>query len=527
MVKKNKPCLSAAASAAFAVLHLPDFPLQALLRTAPDLATRPVALLDGERKRALVLACTPAAAASAVEPGLAAPAALARCPELVLRQRHPSAEAEATAALLAAAATLSPLYEATAPGLTTADLTALPRAQRLPRIQSAVTQLTTLGFQATAALAPTPLLARYGAQPLSLSSLSSSCSPPDAPTLAQIENPPSKIQNIENPQGFLAPLPLAVAEPTPEHAAILALWGVRTLGDLTALPKADVAQRLGPAGLALWERAAGQTTRPLQPVTPPASFTATLELEFAIETLEPLLFLLRRFTDRLALELATAGLAAATLTLTLTLDNEATHARTIRLPEPTASADLLHRTLHSYLETIQTDSPVVAARLDLEPTRPLHRQHGLFDSSLRDPHGFAETLARVAALLGNDRIGTPRLADTHRPDSSTLTKPSPIVSPPSLSTEPAIGLPLRRFRPPLPARVELAPRTRQPTYVASTQINGPVLAHLGPWRASGDWWQPDQAWAHEDWDIALAPPSPGLYRLTETPTGWYLDGEYD
>ena len=303
---------------------------------------------------------------------------------------------------------------------------------------------------------------------------------------------------------------------------------MHTLGDLTALPKSDVAQRLGPGGLALWERAAGETTRPLQPVTPPATFSATLELEFAIETLEPLLFLLRRFTDRLALELSNAALAAASLTLTLTLDNETTHARTIRLPEPTASADLLHRTLHSHLETVSTNSPIVAARLDLEPTRSLHRQHGLFDSSLRDPHGFAETLARAAALLGEGRIGTPRLADSHRPDSTTLADPATAVEPAGPAAAlPPLGLPLRRYRPPRPARVELSTSTRGPAYLWTNEISGPITAHQGPWRASGAWWQPNQSWAREDWDIALGPPTPGLYRLTETPSGWYLDGEYD
>lgn len=491
----------------FAVLHLAAFPLQALLRTVPDLATRPLALLDGDRKRALVLALTPAAAAQGVEPGLTAPAALARCPELRLRQREPTAEADARAALLAVAQTLSPLVEDTAPGVATADVAALPLPQRAPLLHAAVTRLASLGLTATAALAPTPLLARYA---------------------AQIGNPESKIQIIENPLGFLRPLPLAAAEPTPEHAHILGLWGIRTLGELTALSKADVAQRLGPGGLALWERAAGQTTRPLQPLTPPQTFTATLELEFAIETLEPLLFLLRRFVDRLALELGTAALVAAELHLTLNLDNETTHARTIRLPAPTASADLLFRTLQSHLETVQTDSPVVAARLELTPTRALHRQHGLFDSSLRDPHGFNETLARTAALLGSDRIGTPQLTDSHRPDAIRLTPPAANVEPPAPPPPlPPLGLPLRRFRPPLPARIELAPDSLAPAYLWTDCITGPITARHGPWRSNGDWWQADRAWTREDWDIALGPPTPGLYRLTATPSGWFLEGEYD
>jgi protein ImuB len=535
-------------SPAFAVLRLANFPLQALLSIEPDLADTSVALLDGERKRALVIACTDIARTRGVEPGLTAPSALSRDPHVLLRQRHLGAEAEARAALLAVAQTLSPLVEDTAPGIATADLTALPADQRAARLHAAHARLTSLGFIPTAGLAPSPLLALYAAQNLSLtrartpssfsapqSSTSQGLFPSPAP--ASIRNPkstfphfqpaPSPVQIIENVRAFLAPLPLSAADPIPEHVNILRLWGLRTLGDLTALAKADIAQRLGPEGLALYDRAAGETTRPLQPIAPPQTFTAQLELEFAIETLEPLLFLLRRFVDRLALDLRAAGLVAAELELTLTLDDEKTHQRTIRLPEPTAAPDLLYRTLESHLGTVQTDSPIVAAQLTLQPIRPLHRQHGLFDSSLRDPHGFAETLARSAALLGSHNIGTPQLTDTHRPDSHRLVPPAAVIppAPPPAALSP-LGLPLRRFRPPQPARVELADTTRAPAYVWTDKLQSPITAHRGPWRSNGDWWQPTQAWAREEWDIALPPPG-GLYRLIETPSGWYLEGEYD
>lgn len=559
---------------AFAVLHVADFPLHALLRLSPDLVDRPVALLESERKRATVLAATASARAEGVTPGLTAPQAQARCAALLIRPRQPAVEAEAQAALLAAAGTLSALIEATSPGVVTADVSARPAAQREPALRAALTQLTHLGLPATGGLAATPLLALYAARTLSLSSSSLSSAPAPKPPprsrdggqgewpheaqkaqklrgavaeplepFAAKKNPRLGAEGRENGQekrkenegrryiivtntrAFLAPLPLAVAEPPAELAPILAAWGLQTLGDLTALPKADIVQRLGPAGLALWERAAGETTRPLDPVTPALTFAAALELEEPVETLEPLLFLLRRFLDRLTLDLRAAGLVAAELQLTLNLEDETEHARSFRLPEPTAEADILFRTLHSHLETLTTASAIAAVRLTLEPARPLARQHGLFDTSLRDPHGFAETLARTVAVVGSGRVGTPRREDTHRPDALSLAPPASVV-PPAAPPEvlAPIGLPLRRFRPPLPAKVELT-ATSALAYVFTHRLHGAVTAVRGPWRGSGDWWQPELRWEREEWDVELA--GGGLYRVVRTPDGWWLEGEYD
>lgn len=497
----------------FAVLHLADFPLHAILRTAPDLAAKPVAILASPRARASLLALTAAARAAGVTLGLTAPQALARCAALTLRLPDPAAESEASAALLAAARLLSPTVETTAPGVVTADLRALPADRHDPLLTAALTQLAALALPATAALAPTPLLALYAARQLPI--------PPFRPSA--LLPFPARLRRVTDPRAFLAPLPLATAEPPPHLVPILAGWGITTLGQLTALPKADIAQRLGPAGLALWERAAGETTRPLTPAPLPVAFAARLELEEPIETLEPLLFLLRRYLDRLALELRTAGLAAATLTLTLPLEDETEHTRTFRLPEPTASADLLYRTLDAYLGTLRTTTAVTGLRLHLEPTRPLARQPGLFDAALRDPHAFASTLAATAALLGPDRVGTPQLLNTHGPDAFTLTSPAALVPPAPAEILPPLGLPLRRFRPPRPATIELT--NHAPGYVWTPDCEGAVSDHRGPWHTNGEWWTHADAWTREEWDVALA--DGGLYRLFRTPAGWWLEGEYD
>jgi len=237
-----------------------------------------------------------------------------------------------------------------------------------------------------------------------------------------------------------------------------------------------------------------------------------------------LLFLLRRFLDRLTLELSVAQFVAVELVLGLDLENDAEHTRTFRLPEPTGDVEILFRTLHTHLESLQTDTAIVGVQLQIIPARPLVRQQGLFETGLRDPHGFAETLARVAAIVGSDRVGTPQLEDSHRPDAIKLIPPLAVIPPArEASVHPPFGLPLRRFRPPLPVKLEFT--GQQPTYLWAEPFQGGIESIRGSWPSNGEWWQPDRAWARTEWDIALT--GGGLYRLIQVNAAYFIEGEYD
>ena len=522
----------------FAVLHIANFALQAVLRTEPDgVASAAAALFDGTRKKSFVSAANPAASAAGVEVGMTAPQAVARCPTLLIRAPNPIAEADARAALLAVGCTLAPTVEDTAPGVCTIDLRGVDPARHQPAAQAALDRLATLALPATAGLARTPLLALYAAR--HAGPIVAGTGAPPTGELIVCESPagefsPPGVRSStavlrlapEQEATFLASLPLATAEPSPELAAILANWGLRTLGDFTALPRDELVRRFGTAGLALWQRATGGEPRPLRPVAPTRKFAAAREFDEPVATLEPLLFLLRRFLDRLTLELHGAHVVAAELSLTLQLENGPPHARRFRLPAPTADAGILFRTLATHLESLQTAAAIVGLHLHVTPVRPLVRQQGLFETGLRDPHGFAETLARVSSLVGADRVGTPQPEDTHRPDAVKLTPPPAVVPPPAAPpVHLPSGLPLRRFRPPLPANLEFTSTDRKPTYVWTERFHGAITHVRGPWCSSGDWWQTDGAWARTEWDIALA--GGGLYRLLRRGEAWFIEGEYD
>lgn len=564
----------------FAVLHIADFALHAVLRTGPDATDRPAALFAAQQKKSLVLAATASARARGIEPGMTAPQAAARCPGLLIRTPCAAAEAEARAALLAVAFTLSPLVEETSPGVCTADLKGhgassvvgppagraarppagptteqdplpddidlrprpTPPAPLLHSATAAINALAQLGLPATAGLGRTPLLALYAAQAAAVPTTAPATpeaaplfllgepeddsDPAPPPNIVPFSPAPAGVRLVTDEASFLAPLPLAVAAPPPELAAVFTSWGVRTLGDLTALPRDELIRRFGHAGLGLWQRATGGEVRPLHPAVPPQRFAAAMEFEDALETLEPLLFILRRLLDRLTLELRAAQLVAGEIELTLRLADDSRHTRAFRLPEPTADGELLFRALHTHLETLQTAAAITAVDLHIAPVRPLVRQHGLFDTGLRDPHGFAETLARVAALVAEGRVGTPRLADTHRPDAVQLAPPPAVVPPPAPPpVHPELGPPLRRFRPPLPANLEFTPHERQPTYVWTAEFHGAIRHIRGPWRSNGDWWEQGRRWSRMEWDIALA--DGGLYRLLRLGEAYFIEGEYD
>ncbi|PYL52083.1 MAG: hypothetical protein DMF33_08570, partial [Verrucomicrobia bacterium] len=192
-----------------------------------------------------------------------------------------------------------------------------------------------------------------------------------------------------------------------EILAVLHKWGIHTLGQLAALDKKELAARLGPKGIGMWERANGKSQRLLKFVRPPESFEESFEFENEIETAESLLFMLRRFLEQLAVRLSTIYLVAKELTLRITLANKQCYERVFKIPQPTNDVDLLFRMLQTHLENFRSEHPIVAVALSAQPIRPVSRQFRLFEIALSNPHQLSETLARLVALLGSERLGTP------------------------------------------------------------------------------------------------------------------------
>ncbi len=405
--------------------------------------------------------------------------------------------------LTALAFDFSPLVEQTAPGVVTLDVSGLDLLFGLPQdIAAAIARRASeTGVAAAIALAANPDAAICAARGFSGVSII--------------------------PQGdeakFLGPLSLALLAPTPDLAETLERWGIRRFQELAALPPLGIAERLGPEGLHLRELSRGEAVRKLLPLTEPPRFEDEIELEYPVELLDPLAFLLARLLNGLATRLATRALATDELHLVLGLENRATHERRLRLPVPSLDTKAFLKLMHLDLSAHPPPAPVVHLRLAVNPVKPQAAQSGLFVPLAPEPVKLELTVARIKAVVGENRVGSPSLVDTHRPDAFRLTSFGPARGGAVVEARPAQPrLALRLFRPPRPARVALA--SGQPAHVAAQGIRGRVVNLAGPWRTAGDWWTNDP-WQRDEWDIALS--DGALYRVHCEARGWFVQGAYD
>ncbi len=544
----------------FACIFIPDFSVQAVIRFAPELRSRPVAVLAGRSPLEKVFSLNENARQIGVEPG-ATKSQLEAWEDLVLRARSESQEQSAHAALLDCAQLFSPEVEDAAPGLALLNLAGLePLLGPLPKVARDLAQLISqMGLEANIAVAVNPdaaLLAARGFRGVTLI-----------------------------PEGYearwLGDLTVDVLLESFSSDAVEAMrwvetfdrWGIRKLRSLAALPEVPVSERLGQQGIRLQKLARGTVSRNLRVLEPQLAFAESVDLEYPIVLLEPLAFLLNRMLEQVCVRLNSRALAAQELQLSLelgalTANDDAPPSpmltgvlpkqfvRTLRLPTPMLDARVFLKLLQLDLQAHPPGAPIVKIHLSVTPARPRALQSGLFQPVFPEPEKLELTLARIAGIVGEGRVGAAELLDTHREGAFVLRHFAPIEMVSALpgtkqNRQRNISMPenqvaeiieekakekmttviaLRLYRPPLAVSVTV--REAKPVRLQCQQraeIAGEIVWTAGPWRSSGDWSE-QEGWSREEWDIAVSvETSLVLYRLVQDKLSgnWFVEGMYD
>jgi protein ImuB len=336
----------------------------------------------------------------------------------------------------------------------------------------------------------------------------------------------------------------ARVQPTLAHLDTFGRWGLTVLGEIAALPSIELSERMGQEGLALQQLARGIDLKPLVPDPGVPRFVQSMELEWPIDALEPLSFVLARLLDPLSASLERADRGAAALRLDLRLVDRTIHARVLQLPAAMRDPKVLRTLLLLDLESHPPSHAIDIVTIEIDPVPGRVVQYSLLERALPSPETLATLMARLRALVGEDRCGSPVILDTWRPDAFEINSfaPTSVQRPASSSQLSTLGTPgtrgtldtpgtliLRRFRPPVAVRVTV--ERGRPIRVAIDRRGMPgghVERAAGPWRTSGAWWDaPASAWDRDEWDAALSDGSVCRLFHDRLSDRWFLDGILD
>ena len=534
-------------------LQVPEFAAQALVRLRPALLRMAVVVLEGEPPLERSCAATLGARKLGVRHGMTRTEAES-FPGITILRRSAAEEAAAAATLLEMAESFTPSLEelSRTSALTLAlNMTGCDRFFGTPQA---------IGHKLLRAARSLGFAARVAA----------SANLHTAACLLRAPGPGVLVVPAGEERKALEALPLSALGVTEDLADTFTAWGLRTAGELAALPDVEVIARLGQIGHRLQRLARGEEPHLLVPVEPNFELREYLAFDAPVDNLESLLFVLGPMLDQLILRARNRALLLASVTVTLHLERSEdasdkdlaegesapgsepgksyspvvkaessgpTHQRTFKPALPLDDRTLLLKLLQLDLQAHPAPAAILAITLQADPGPRPGVQSGLFAPQLPDPMRLEVTVARIRALVGEDRVGRAVLTDSHATEAFRMDRLSLDEAmyrrtsrlQPSLAST---GIALRRLRPPKPIEVQhqhgrLAGFTVRE---GSPTTRYTVQKALGPWRNSGHWWSAN-TWSREEWDIAATGTNgqPLLCLLTHDllKTQWQIEALYD
>lgn len=483
----------------------------ALVRTDPTIAEQCLAIVDEDGARGVVLAVSPAAQRAGVRVGQRIHRARAIARSLIVRVQDVHGRACARQALYDAARSLSPSVRLDG------DRVFLDARGVRGRFESEE------GFAAA-------LVRTCENVGLAVSvAIARGCR-----TAAALARSAGASECIVVPDGHeraaLARLPITQLELDSKLLRSLTSMGIHTVEALARLDPAATAMRLGPSAADAVRLARGEDHSSIVAQRPSERFEECASFEWELTELEPLLFVCKRLFDNAIARLACRSLSSRQARVSFALRAGGVHERTIRLGAPTREVAVWLRWLRASLDAAPPPDAVVGAKVEFVACAPRAVQLGLFDPAGPAPERWAVALARIEAIVGHERVGTPCAASTHRPGEVRLAEfdPSIALQPEQLSpwrdVAPRFGLALHVFRPPKRARVHHEHGVIRA--LVSEEIAGRVERCAGPYRRVGQWWT-SEPFAQDSWDVALVDRT--LLRVAyDYRTGeWTIEGRYE
>ncbi len=535
-----------------AVVWCPDWPVAAAGATP----SAPAAVLHAGR----VVACSPAARAEGVRPGLRRREAQGRCPGLELLAHDPARDARAFEPVLVAVETLTPWVEVLRPGEC-----AFP-ARGAARYHG--------GEPALAAAVTAAVHAVVGALAGCRVGVADGTFAAGLAARHQVIVPPG------GSPGFLAPFPVDTLE-RPDLADLLVRLGLRTLGDLAALPRVELATRFGAEGVRAHRLASGLDERPHSTHRPPPDLRVAAELDPPAERVDVAAFAAKALADELVARLERLGLTCTRLRIEAETEHGETLVRVWRhdaaprsggaagargTPAGRLAAAMAERVrwqLDGWLAGPAAGRPTGAltglALVPDEVAPDRGRQLGFWGEETEAGERASRGMARIQGLLGAEAVRTARLRGGRDPADRVAFAPAGAGSDPAAAgpgPAPAAGGAgaAAASSAPWPGRVPApAPAIVHPEPLPAEMVDAAgadvvvdgrgllsasparlrvaggswvaVAAWAGPWPVDERWWNPGAARRLARFQVTTGGGAAHLLRLTGG--RWWVEATYD
>ncbi len=387
-------------------LHLPHLAIE-LRQPAPEGFA---AITDRHGARRVLIACNESARAQGVFKNLDATVALAREPQLQLIERSRSAETQALKALAGWAGQFSSQVSFDAARwLLWLEIGASIRYfGGLQTLRSQIAEgIALLGYTANIGIATTleaAALLAVNDQPMAIVS---------QPMLAQA----------------IGALPLDTLALGPKAHSALQASGLRSIGEVLALPAAALSRRFGLEATDYLQRLLGRQPDIRAPFRSPARYRRMFEFTQSVATVEGLLFALRRMLHEFQGFLRGRDTAIQTLQLSLCHRDAAGTQLQLHTSTPQRDAVRLFALLREKLERTVLPEAVTQMVLAAQQFVPLgYTQADLFDDAPQHDAGWADLLDKLRARLGENCVRYLGLADDHRPEKAWCVQNSGVAT---------------------------------------------------------------------------------------------------
>ena len=460
--------------ARIACIMVADFSIAALVRANPAFEGSVLAIGRSLAPHAELETVSVRAREVGIRAGMTIAQARAVSSDLIVAHRSPAAESSAHSALLDAAESISPVVEAGAPGCVWLDLAGLHRIYSDENKIAAelIKQVRRVGMEPAIGVAANKDLAHLAARCGGI-----------------------RIIEAGREREFLDWLPLDMlalgkSERGDDLEITLARWGMRRLGELARLNPDAVGTRLGRHGVELVRLARGGSHAPIVARRHAEFFSESIELDYGIENLEPLAFVMRPMLERLTERLSMRGLVAGDITLAFGMSGHRNFSRRIAIAASSNDVRAILTLINLSLEAAPPEVAVESIRMDVEPRVARPAQTDMFLPPAPAPDKLQTTIARLTALCGPGNVGALSPENSHRPGAMRVEPFAPPAAPPIAEEAPPKNVTQLVIRTIRPAReIEVMCTRAIPEFVRGENLSARVISIAGPWRRDGEWWK--------------------------------------